>query len=124
MLAGAEPTGVLGTEGHQGLRSGRRRPVLAKVIASGTMSARWWSNQRPVRPMPVWISSTTSRAPAARDLPCRFEVCRVERSHPGLALDRFQDNGAGGFVDRRAQGIDVARWHESDPGRSGAKGCR
>ncbi len=39
---------------------------LARVIASGTTPGLWKANHAPVRPMPVWISSRTSRAPASR----------------------------------------------------------
>ena len=37
--------------------------ALAIVTTSGSMPACWKANQRPVRPSPVWISSTMSRIP-------------------------------------------------------------
>src|SRR5699024_2303392 len=50
---------------------------LATVIASGTTPSCWWANQAPVRPMPVWISSRTSSAPASR------VISRAAARYPG-----------------------------------------
>ena len=38
---------------------------LASVSTSGVTPSAWQANQAPVRPMPLWISSATSSAPAA-----------------------------------------------------------
>ena len=38
---------------------------LASVITSGVTPSAWWANHAPVRPMPDWISSSTSSAPAS-----------------------------------------------------------
>ncbi len=46
---------------------------FAIVTASGTTPSCWKSNQRPVRPTPVWISSTISSAP------CRSVSSRAAR---------------------------------------------
>ena len=42
--------------------------ALAIVTTSGATSSCWKPNQRPVRPNPVWISSTIISAPVASQI--------------------------------------------------------
>ncbi len=57
---------------HAPIGSPPPRP-LARVSTSGTIPSAWQANQAPVRPIPLWISSITSSAPAAS------HACRAAR---------------------------------------------
>ena len=58
--------------------------------------------------MPVWTSSRISRAPAgAGGFAGRPEVAGGQRADAGLALDRFEEDGGGGVINRGAEGVDV-----------------
>ena len=69
---------------------------LPRVMMSGWMPACSYAKRRPVRPMPVWISSTIRRMPASR-VSCA-EIAQpvvAGHEHAGLALDRLEHDRRG-----------------------------
>ena len=66
---------------------------LASVSTSGRTPSAWWANQVPVRPMPLWISSThQQRAGLVAGLPRGAQVALGRRAprrpRPGRARGR------------------------------------
>ena len=81
------------------------RPLASGHRVRARCPTAWWANQSPVRPIPVWISSTTSSAPCARrQLAGETQVVGRQLAHPGLALDRLDEEGGRRVVDRGARG--------------------
>ena len=105
VLPGGEQRRDVGAEGRRARRSARRRRGPWRGSSRrARRPACWKANQSPVRPMPVWISSRTSSAPCvAGQLAGRAQVVGPPGSHPGLALDRLEDDG------RRSRSSTAAR---------------
>ena len=95
---------------------------LATVIASGVMPACWKANHAPVRPAPVWISSTISSAPCALgELARRLQVALGQLDDARLALDGLDEQRRDAVVHRGLEGLDVASMC-STPGTIGRNG--
>ena len=83
------------------------------VTTSGCTPRCWKPNHRPVRPRPVWTSSTIrSTAAFGADLAHRAEVVRGGHDHACLAEDRLEQHRGdpGGVAGRRERG-DVVVGH-------------
>ena len=78
-------------------------------------SGGWWANQRPVRPMPVWTSSSQSSAPCSVGDPAGGGEVAVGRDDDaGLALDRLEHDGGGLVGDGGRESGGVAVRDEGD----------
>ena len=88
---------------------------LASVITSGRTPSCWCANQAPVRPIPLWISSSTSSAPASSQAcraACRYPAGRGD--HARLALAWLKEHRGAVRPHRRAQRPGITEGHEPD----------
>src|SRR5580765_4025500 len=98
---------------------------LATVMASGRIPDCWNANHCPVRPMPVWISSMTSRAPAAVAISraaCRYAGSAATTPPSPWIGSRTTAAVSGVTAARRASASAYGMW--VTPGRSGSNGSR
>ena len=98
---------------------------LATVMASGTIPACWNANHVPVRPIPVWISSTT------RSAPCSVVSSRASRRYAVPASRTPASPWMASSTTAPVSGPTAARSAASSPygtwltpGMSGANGSR
>ena len=98
---------------------------FASVTRSGAAVLPWWANHWPVRPTPVWISSSHSRAPCGGgDLAGGGQVAGRRDDDAGLALDRLEHHRRRLVGHRGPQRLDVAVRDEGDVARQAARTAR
>ena len=83
--------------------------ALASVTTSGATPSCSKPNQRPVRAIPVWISSTIIKRSALVAHPTnRGEIAGRCRVHAALTEDRLDEDGGDRAIDRRGERVGIA----------------
>ena len=81
-------------------------------MMSGVTPAHSCAKKRPVRPMPVWISSKISSSPCSSQSAAQVaQLLGRHRADAALALDRLDQDRRGLRADRRLERLEVAERH-------------